>query len=356
MDFLPPLRVPQAKGRPLLLYNALRLTDPFSLFFLCRYDVYRGGGGGGGGSTLVGGGGGDGLPTSSRRNGFGSTYRNSRQGSRSRQRQQKASDIISGGGVGGGYGASFGAGAGAGGNTVVSSGYGASAGGSSFLPAPSRQEGGRTPLLRKQPGYVGNVARGGVGRSKPSNGGMMGLGGSAMASAGSRAMASTMDPYGGSYDRHSNNVPSLGGGTGGTSSTLGGVSASSASSMASTITRRQRNGIGGSSRKVGNTGVLPMIGDNGGGSSNSSVGSVASTAMPTRRRHRHGGGQHVHTGIPVTKSERSVRAGTHSIEGVKPGHANWSNQDNFLVSSSHTHLRLLGFFFFNKALWRLVPH
>ena len=158
----------------------------------------------------------------------------------------------------------------------------------------------------------------------------MGLGGSAMASAGSRAMASTMDPYGTSHDRHGNNVHTLGG-AGGGSSSLGGMSASSSSSMGSTITRRQRNGIGGSSRKGGNAGALPMIGDSGGGSSNTSVGSVASTAMPTRRRHRHGGGQHVHTGIPVTKSERSTRAGTHSIEGVKPGHANWSNQDNFLV-------------------------
>jgi hypothetical protein len=292
--------------------------------------VYRGGAGiGSSGANSAFGGGADGLPGSSRRNGFGSAYRNSRQGNRSRQRQQKASDIISGGGVGSsGYGTSFGGFAGGGG--VASSGYGTNSGGSSFLPAPNRQEGSRNPLLRKQPGYGGNnIGRNGVSRSKTSGSGIMGLGGSAMASAGSRAMASTIDPYGSSQERHGSNVPSLGN-TAGASSSLGGVSTSSTSSMASTISRRQRGGIGGSSRKSSNTSTLPMIGDSSGGNS------VGSTAIPTRRRQRHGGGQHVHTGVPVTKSERSFRAGTHSIEGVKPGHANWSNQDNFLVCKNIT--------------------
>ena len=33
----------------------------------------------------------------------------------------------------------------------------------------------------------------------------------------------------------------------------------------------------------------------------------------------------------MTKTEKSARSGCHSIEGVKPGNPNWSNQDNFVL-------------------------
>lgn len=145
-----------------------------------------------------------------------------------------------------------------------------------------------------------------------------------MASAGSRAMGlgSTggADLYGGG----NNNAGGGGGrhrsepsGAPGLLPNIGGGQGNSGHNSADTI-----NSNGGN-----NSGY-------GGGGGNS--GGVPAASLPSggsrrhRSKHNHAGA-HVHTGVPVTKSERSVRAACHSIEGVKPGNPNWTNQDNFLV-------------------------
>lgn len=90
--------------------------------------------------------------------------------------------------------------------------------------------------------------------------------------------------------------------------------------------RRQRLPQG--SRKAGGQYALPMIGQEGGG------GAGGHHGVGGHRRNRHGGGQrapHAHISELVTKNERSLHAGVFSIEGLKPGHANWSNQDNYII-------------------------
>jgi serine/threonine protein phosphatase PrpC len=75
-----------------------------------------------------------------------------------------------------------------------------------------------------------------------------------------------------------------------------------------------------------------MIGGAGGGGGGShSEGAPAAVPGPSRRHRNRNSQVPVHTGTPVTKTEKSVRSGCHSIEGVKPGNPNWSNQDNFFL-------------------------
>lgn len=219
-----------------------------------------------------------------------SSYRASR--SRSRQRQQKAGEMIAMNSSNS-YGYSN--------QNGGSGGGGASSSSTGFLPAASR-DGVRTPSGRNKRETSGSGGGGGEIRLSRSRQGMRNSSGG-MAGAGSRALAGNVDLNNQDATNNENNR------------NVGTFAATQAN------TRKQ-------------AGSLPMIGGaaNGGGGG-SSEGTPAAVPAPSRRhRHRNSNSVPVHTGNPVTKTEKSVRAGCHSIEGVKPGNPNWSNQDNFFVS------------------------
>mmetsp|Transcript_4345 Transcript_4345/g.5729 ORF Transcript_4345/g.5729 Transcript_4345/m.5729 type:complete len:526 (-) Transcript_4345:357-1934(-) len=261
-------------------------------------DGFRGGGGGGGGGGGNGGGNSGANGNTRSYAGTNSSYRTSR--SRSRQRSQKAGEMIAGMGS-----TSYGAYGSQSNNTSNNNNMSASSSGITpgFLPAA--RDGVRTPGLSRSkrdtasPRNVGDSG-GRISRSRQGMRGTMG-----MAGAGSRALAGGNE-------------------------------------MNTETTNENRNtgNVNGGRSSKSNNNSLPLI-----GGTNSDGVPAAVPAASRRHRHRNSGQVPVHTGTPNTKTEKSVRAGCHSIEGVKPGNANWSNQDNFfLVEDVSPSLHIWGVF------------
>lgn len=228
------------------------------------------------------------LPSAQKR----TPYRASRQGSRSRQRvRADAGGPLAPVNFGSGGGGSLG-----------------DSGGGGFLPFTNRDGSHSRSQMRRRDG---SVSRGST-RYKASQG--LAQSGQGMLTD-SRGSASTGNFHGKGGFGHRPTSDA-----GGAGASLLGNGTTPYQSAAAAGLRRHRNP---SPRKPH---ALPSI--DGGGRSASSHG------MTRRHRHNHAAAAGVGTVELVTRTEKAKHAGVFSIQGLKPGHANWSNQDNFLLAEN----------------------